>query len=344
MARMPREVQDALDRLEPALRQAFLDAIDRITSAAQMNRLVAMIEAGQIEEAIEALRIEEGFFSPLNDAVRVAYLDGGAIVLAGLRLKDPYHGDSFVLGFDGRHVRAERWVRDRSSDLIVEVIEDQRAMARQQIRAGLEAGRNPRQTALDIVGRMNRATGKREGGFIGLTSQQAQWVRNAERQLRELNPDYFTRARRDKRFDATARKAIKDGKPLSEADIQKMVGRYKDRLLKARGDAIARTESLNAMRAGAHEGYQQLVESGRVREDQISVTWSATMDSRTRDRHRHLNGTRLRFGEFFNPEPGVFMLYPGDLEHSTDPEALARETINCRCIALYRIKTGLSGD
>lgn len=341
MARLPKDVQAALDRLEPALRNAFLEAIDRITSAAQMNRLVAMIEAGQIEEAIEALRIEEGFFSPLNDQVRAAYLDGGNIVLAGLKLKDPTHGDSFVLGFDGRHTRAERWVRDRSSDLIVEIVEDQRDMARQQIRAGLEAGRNPKQTALDIVGRTSRATGKREGGFIGLTSQQAAWARNAEAQLRDLSADYFTRTRRDKRYDAMVRKAIKDGKPLAEADIQKIVGRYKDRLKKYRGDNIARTESLNAMRAGAYEGYQQLVESGRVRRDQVTVTWSATMDGRTRDHHRHLNGQSVSFGEFFNPAPGVFMLYPGDLEHSSDPKALAGETINCRCWAAFRVRSDL---
>lgn len=338
---LPANILAALDRLEPELRQEFLDAVDRITSAVQMNRLIAMIEAGDVEAAIDALRLDESFFSPLNDGVRQALSAGGNISLTGLRIKDPTHGDSFILGFDGRHTRAEQWVRDRSSDLITEIVEDQRTMAREQIKAGLEAGRNPKQTALDIVGRTNRATGKREGGFIGLTSQQAAWVRNAEAQLQNLDAAYFTRGKRDKRYDATVRKAIKDGKPLSEADVQKIAGRYKERLLKYRADVIARTESLNAMRAGAYEGYQQLIDSGRVRADQITVTWSATMDGRTRDHHRHLNGQSVRFGEFFNPEPGVFMLYPGDLEHSTDAKALARETVQCRCVAQYRIKSDL---
>lgn len=338
---LPASILAALDRLEPDLRQAVIDAFDQITSAAQVNRLVAMIEEGRIDEAIDALRIEAGFFSPLNERIRQAFAEGGGVALTGLRLKDPSHGDSFILGFDGRHARAEAWVRDRSSNLIAEVIEDQRDMAREQIEAGLAAGRNPKQTALDIVGRVNRATGKREGGFIGLTSQQAAWVRNAEAQLRNLDAEYFTRGKRDKRYDATVRKAIKDGKPLADADVQKIMSRYKERLLKYRADVIARTESLNAMRAGAYEGYQQLVDSGRVRADQVTVTWSATMDGRTRDHHRSLNGTAIQFGEFFNPEPGVFMLYPGDLEHSTDPKALARETIQCRCVALYRIKSDL---
>lgn len=338
MATLPKEIEAALQRLEPAIRDAFLEAIDQITSAAQMRRLVAAIEAGNIEEAIEALRIEQGFFSPLNEAIRQAYLDGGSIVLMGLRLKDPYSGDRFVLGFDGRAVRAERWIRDRSSDLIVEVIEDQKAMARSVIRAAMERGTHPRTTALDLVGRMNNATGKREGGFIGLHSMHAGAVTNAETEMRNLDAGYFQRERRDKRFDGTVARAIKDGKPLSEADLQRIVQRYRDRLKKLRGDTIARTESLNALRAGQFEGFKQLVDSGRVREDQISVTWSATMDLRTRHDHRHLNGQTVRMGQYFTPVAGVRMQYPGDLTNSSDPKALAAQTINCRCWPNWRIR------
>ncbi|MGN0933240.1 phage minor head protein [Falsigemmobacter intermedius] len=338
MAKLPKDIEAALQRLEPAIRNAFLEAIDQITSAAQMKRLVAAIEAGQIEEAIEALRIEQGFFSPLNEAIRQAYLEGGAIVLMGLRLKDPYSGDAFRLGFDGRHVRAERWLRDRSSELIVDVIEDQKQMARDVIRGAMEQGQNPRTTALDLVGRMNNATGKREGGFIGLHSVSAGAVKNAEKELRALDAGYFQRERRDKRFDGTVRKAIDSGKPLAEADVQRIVQRYRDRLKKLRGDTIARTESLNALRAGQFEGFQQLVDSGRVRSDQIRITWSATMDSRTRHDHRHLNGETVRMGQYFEPVAGVRMQYPGDLTHSTDPKALAGQTINCRCWPDIRIR------
>lgn len=341
MAKLPKEIEAALSRLEPAIFEAFLAAIDQITDAAQMRRLVAAIEAGQIEEAIEALRIEQGFFSPLNDAIRQAYLVGGAFALSGLRLKDPYSGDKFVMGFDGRHVRAERWLRDRSSDLIVEVIEDQKAMARTVIREAMERGEHPRATALALVGRMNNTTGKREGGFIGLHSIYAGAVKNAEKELRALDAGYFDRERRDKRFDGTVRKAIADGKDLSEADIERIVQRYKDRLKALRGQTIARTESINALRAGQWEGFQQLVESGQVRADQISVKWSATMDSRTRHDHRHLNGQTVRMGQFFEPVLGVMMQYPGDLTHSTDAKALAGQTINCRCWPEIRIRSDL---
>lgn len=331
---LPKDVQAALDRLEPELRQAFLDAIARSRSAVSLQKVEAALIAGNIEGAIDALRLEGVWFSPLQDAVRSSLNAGGALALTGLRVRDPYDGTTFVLGFDGRHDRAEAWVRERSSALITEIVEDQREMARQQIQAGLEAGRNPRQTALDLVGRINRATGKREGGFIGLTSQQASWARNAEAQLRALDAGYFTRTRRDKRYDATIRKAIKDGKPLSEADVQKIVSRYKDRLLKTRADTIARTESLNALRAGRHEGFEQLVESGKVRADQIVVTWSATMDGRTRDTHRSMNGQKIRMGRIFTSPSGAVFEFPGDVTHG----APAGEVVQCRCIAEYSIR------
>ncbi|WP_312526710.1 phage minor head protein [Paracoccus sp. (in: a-proteobacteria)] len=355
MARLPRDIQALVDRLEPEIRNAFLEAIDQITSAAQMNRLIAALEAGNVEEAIEALRIEQGFFSPLNEATRGAYLDGGNLVLSGLKLKDPFSGDKFVLGFDGRAVRAERWLRDQSSRLIVEIIDQQREMAREILRDKLQAGTNPRTTALDIVGRMNNATGKREGGFIGLTTQQARWALNAEDQLRnahlpgEIDPItgqrkpspgslYLGRQRRDARFDARVREAMTSGKQIAEADIQRMVTRYRDRLKKYRGDLIAENEALTSLRAGQMEGFRQLVDSGRVRDDQIEREWSDTGDGRVRHDHRAMRGQKVHgLDQPFTFPDGTQALFPGDVSLGSP----AKNTIRCRCLQHVRIKSNL---
>src|SRR5690606_24738641 len=117
-------------------------------------------------------------------------------------------------------------------------------------------------------------------------------------------------------------KAIKDGKQLSEADLRRVVSRYKDRLLKMRADAIARTETLNALRAGRHEGFKQLIDSGKVRADQVVVTWSATMDGRTRDTHRSMNGQKIRMGQLFTSPSGAMFEYPGDVTHGAPPEEI----------------------
>lgn len=334
---LPPEVQRLLDRLEPELRAAFLEAIERINGSVEIARVEALIRAGRIDDAVAALNLDPSLFAGMHEAQRAALVAGGQLVLSGLRLRDPYDGTRFILGFDGRAVRAEAWAGQQSSRLITEVIEDQRSMAREVIRAGIEAGKNPRTVALDISGRMNRVTGKREGGFIGLTSQQARWALNAERQLRELDAGYFSRTLRDKRSDGVVARAIRDGKPLAEADIRRLVNRYKDRLLKMRADTIARTEALNALRAGRHEGFAQLIDSGKVRADQVTVTWSATMDGRTRDTHRAMNGQAVRMGQLFTSPSGARFEYPGDVTHGAPGD----EVIQCRCLAEYRIKSDL---
>lgn len=333
--RLPPDIQRAIEQIEPQLRDAFIEAVQRITDNVELGRIEALIREGRIDDALRALNINPTLFSGLHEAERAGLVAGGNLVLSGLRIRDPFTGSRVVLGFDGRATRAEQWAAQTSSRLITEIVEDQMQMAREVIRAGIEAGRNPRQVALDLVGRIDKMTGKRSGGFIGLTRQQAQWVMNAERQLRDLDAGYFTRGRRDKRYDRLVMRAIKDGKPLAEADIRQIMQRYRDRLLNLRAETIARTEALNALRAGRHEGYQQLVGSGNVRADQVAVTWSATMDGRTRDSHQALNGQKIRFGQLFtSPLTGARLEYPGDSTHGAPGE----ETIACRCYASYEIK------
>lgn len=220
--------------------------------------------------------------------------------------------------------------------MIVEIVEDQRQGIRQALEAGLQAGANPRQTALGIVGRINRATGKREGGLIGLTSQQMGYVANAKAEL--ADPDqmagYLQRGLRDKRYDRLVAKAIRDGKPLAKVDIDRIAARYADRLLKWRGDMIARTESIGALHAGQYEAMRQLIDSGKVRADQVTKTWSATMDGRTRDSHQAMNGQTVSFDRPFVTPSGYLMRYPHDAEFG----APADEIIGCRCFMNIKIK------
>ena len=317
------------------MRDAFIEAVQRITDNVELGRIEALIREGRIDDALRALNINPTLFSGLHEAERAGLVAGGNLVLSGLKIRDPFTGSRVVLGFDGRALRAEQWAAQASSRLITEIVDDQMQMAREVIRAGIEAGRNPRSIALELVGRVDRATGKRSGGFIGLTGQQARWVMNAEQQLRNLDAGYLSRARRDKRYDRLVLRAIKDGRPLAEADIRQITGRYRDRLLNLRGETIARTEALNALRAGRHEGYEQLIQSGKVRADQVTVTWSATMDGRTRDSHQALNGQKIRFGQMFtSPLTGARLEYPGDSTHGAPGE----ETIQCRCYAEYSIR------
>lgn len=89
---LPRDIQALLDTLEPAIRQAFLDAVKSITSEAQLKIIAGHIEAGNIDSALIALRIDPAFFRPLDRAITDAYYRGGVLALASLpKLPDPFY-------------------------------------------------------------------------------------------------------------------------------------------------------------------------------------------------------------------------------------------------------------
>ena len=337
--RLPKAVREALARLEQQVQAAFLAAIGDIRRAADVTAIVAALNRGDIEAAVRAMRFEATLFGPVDRALEEAYRTGGGIAIASLPvIRDPFDGARIALGFDGRHPRAERWARDMSSRLIVEIVEDQRDMARAVIRQGLEAGRGPRNTALDIVGRINRVTGRREGGFIGVTSQQAQWIENARAQLLAGEFDgYLSRDLRNRQFDALVTRAMQEGRSLTTAQVDRIIGAYQNNVLRYRGETIARTETITALRAGYGEGFRQLRDTGAVRDDQFVREWRATGDRRTRDSHGAMNGEKIRgLDTPWNVE-GSLMMYPGD----TSLGAAARHTINCRCFQEIKIEYGV---
>lgn len=185
------------------------------------------------------------------------------------------------------------------------------------------------------MGRINRTTGRREGGIIGLTSGQAKAVSKARVELESGDSNYFTRKLRDKRLDGLVKRAFSSGKPVAKADIDRITGKYSDRLLKLRGETIARTEGLNAYRAANYEAYRQLIESGAVREDQISREWDSTLDKRTRDQHVAMEGVKVQgLSQPFLMPDGSLMKHPGDASLGAPGEQI----IACRCAVKYRVK------
>jgi hypothetical protein len=194
-------------------------------------------------------------------------------------------------------------------------------------------GDNPRTTALDLVGRINAATGKRQGGVIGLTSQQEQWVRNAREELETLDARYLDRALRDQRFDGAVKRAIASGEPLAKADIDKAITQMQNRALKYRADVIARTESIDALRAGQEAAIEQAVELGEVDRQDLTATWDSSGDARTRPQHAAMEGVAAGPDGVFTMPDGSRMRYPGDRSLG----APASQVVQCRCRKISRI-------
>lgn len=326
MARRPRtrrvstkrQLLDLLDGLEPDLRKHFMDAMNDLRSNASLRPIIEALERGDTEGALRAFNVSDAVFNEFVDAQARAFATSGR--LAASRVS---RTGQVVFRFDARNMRAESWLTRHSSEFVTNVVNDQRTAIRNALRAAMESGQNPRTSALDIVGRVNRATGRREGGIIGLTSNQEQFVRNARTELAEGRfSQYLSRELRDKRYDRQVLAAMRDGTPLSNDTIRTATNRYSDRLLKMRGDTIARTESLASLNAGQEQAFQQAVDDGLVKEDTVSRTWRTAGDDRVRESHAELEGETVRMDEPFSNG----LMFPGD------PAGPPEEVINCRCV------------
>lgn len=326
------QIEALLADQEPRIRAAFWQAVYDARATVALDDVIAALERGDIYAAADLLQIDRMLLAPLDQVIQASYIQSGNLAMNALIATAP-RALRVVARFDAGHPEAAQWLRTHSSALVTEIIADQREGIRAALAAGMGAGRHPRGVALDVVGRYDRVSKRRVGGMLGLTSGQMRYVENARAELLSGDPalmrEYLGRQRRDKRFDAIVRRAIREGKPVSAVDVEKMLGRYKDRLLALRGEMIARTESLTAFSDSQWASIRQLVDSGKVREDQVTKVWSATMDARTRDTHRALNGHRVGLNEVFvSPLTGARMLYPRD----TSMNAPGSETIACRCM------------
>ena len=320
-----------LDKYEPVLKAAFLDAIADIRNHVTLKLLVERLERGDVAGALDVLQIEREAFGKLELAFAEAYNAGGIDLADGLKLRDP-QGQRIVFRFAVRNPEAEAWLAEHSATMVTRIVEDQRQGIRQALTEGLAAGQNPRRTALDVVGRVSRVTGKREGGIIGLTAPQAEYVASARQEI--VSGDlraYLARERRDKRFDGAVRKALAEGRALDAALVDRIIGRYADRLLALRGEMLSRTETMMALGKSRDDAMRQAIASGKVDPMLVTKRWRSASDDRVRHSHRALNGDEVGFYGAFQSPSGASLRFPGD------PDAPIRETSGCRCTLEYRV-------
>src|SRR5690606_20056894 len=119
---------------------------------------------------------------------------------------------------------------------------------------------------------------------------------------------YFTRVRRDRRFDAAVRKAMNAGRPVDSETASRIIGRYRARLLDLRGETIARTETMAALNQSGIEAMQQAVDSGAVKADTVTKIWHTARDPRVRDSHAAQDRQSVGLESVFSNG----LMYPGD--------------------------------
>lgn len=310
-----REYYQALDRLTGRVERSYIEAVITVIDRATLGDIVSGVAMADVEAVLGALRMDSAALSLTVEEIRAAFIAGGMMEAEAARIL-----------FDVRNPLAERWLAQESAEFVTRVTAAQRAAVQVALEQGLVLGQNPRQTALDIVGRVGR-TGRRTGGLVGLADTQAEYVYGARQDLYQLDRHYFTRTRRDRRFDAMVRRSIETGTPLSRAQVDQITGRYADRLLQTRGENLARTETIAALNSGRSNALDQAVQAGDVEQQFIENVWQSTGDPRTRHAHMEMNGQRRAYGQPFDSPTGAQMMFPGDTSLGAGPE----DVINCRC-------------
>ena len=306
-----RRVFDLIDRFEIQLNRKFMVMVNSIKDDLVLKEIERMLISGRIDDAFT---VAEMYVNRFAGQINQVFIYAGQDTAEAL-------GSIAVIDFDITNYRAVNKMRLNKLEFVREFMAEQRIVTRQALMEGVSMGLNPRAQA-----RMFRES-------IGLTLRQQAAVTNYRRLLQEGSTEALTRRLRDARFDSTVRSSIKDGRPLAQEQIDRMVTRYQERYVKYRSEVIARTESLSAVHEGKEELYQQAFDDGTLDPSKVRRKWHTARDPRVRDTHWPMSGQERAVGEPFTTGAGVSIMYPGDRN------APAKERIQCRCATSTTIKT-----
>ncbi len=285
---------DRIERLlkdwEPRIKAAFIESVKAIRDRVVLADLVKALKAVNIEAALRIVGIEPVNFRPLAATLERFFEAAGIDATVGV---NQGRGVGLAI-FDVRTPRADNWIRTYATQLITQITEDQRQMVREALsplRLGgdqLLTGDTPQKLALDLVGRVSTVTRRREGGVLGLNAEQARWARSYEDALEKPTAALLERKLRDKRFDRTVAKAIRDGTPITAKTREAMAAAYRNRALRLRAETIALNEASEVAHEAQVEAWRQAVGRGVVQESAVRRFWVTAGDDDVRRTHREV--------------------------------------------------------
>lgn len=294
-----------LEQYSPEMADVFLAAIIDAKSSINLNDLAEAIERNDIFGIVEILQINEKTLFPVTEVQREAFIAGGQSTA-------DFFPTQAIFGFNGGNPSAVAWLAENSGTMITQLSEDVLPIVQETLSDARQKGQGARKTALDLIGRRNPNTKKREGGVLGLNAPQARAVRTMRKQLESLDKDYFKKKLRDKRFDKMVAKAIESGEPLTTTQINRIVSRYEDRQLRFRAENVARYETNASLTAGQFNGFQQMLRDGLIDGIDKEWKWNAGGQETPRLMHQAMSGTVIDFEEDFIFDDGVAMAHPHD--------------------------------
>lgn len=320
-------LERALKKYRPAIRKAFIAAVIGAATSIDEAALAAALENRDVTRAIQIARLDDARLYRVLEQMRGAFVTGGETTETVVP-----RGIQGVYRFDGRAELAEQWVTEHAGQFVQGIQDEQIDALRKVIEAGIAEGRSSKAMAVDIVGR--RVGRQRTGGFLGLTSQQADSIVSGRAKLASGDPklmrEYLRLKLRDRRFDSTIRKAIKEERPIGGPQLSKIIDAHRSKALAYRGKVIAKQESHTALAQGQAEGMRQIADRDDV--EAVTVKWVHGFAEDPRLNHLALDGTRVELGETFDLGNGIRARWPHD------ENLPASETIGCSCTGVWRVR------
>lgn len=312
------------DVIDPAERVEALLATQQIAFAAGFRTMVAAIkndvDLTEIANLLERGRLDEALTLALRRAPNLGTLYMDSFVAAAKDTAKFLNKNiaQIVVDFDQSNPFAIEVARENQLRLVREFTQKQTEATRAALLEGIQNGANPNAQARNFR------------DSIGLTEKQLRAVNRYQASLEAGDGSALNRILRDKRFDATVRRAIENNKPLTSAQIKKMVDRYRERFIAHRSKVIARTEALKSVHQGKQAMYQQAIDSGDLDRESLQSEWQTSLLPNVRDSHSDMHGQIRMFGEEFVSGKGNRAPHPGAF-------FVAEEDIQCHCTLSTRI-------
>jgi hypothetical protein len=174
---------------------------------------------------------------------------------------------------------------------------------------------------------------------IGLTSRQVEFITRARENLLSGDPSlmksYLDLKTRDKRFDRSVTKAIREGRAVDADLVQRMIGRLSDNNLRLRAETIGLEETRSALFSVRDNAIRQQIDAGKIAAQDVTKHWLHSGSEHPRMQHIDLAAQSKEQGvpidmPFVAPD-GTLLMYP----HA--PGIPAKHKIGCKCRMRYEI-------
>lgn len=296
---------------ESQLQREFQKAVRDIAGGVRYGALRDAIDRNDYQAALNAVDIDDAAFDGLRAMILQTYAEGGIDAVTGTRWPVRTRWNSAT-------AEAEYFARQVVGRNITQITDDMRDAVRWTMGDGIAFGRSNNRIALDIVGRVG-ASGRREGGIVGLNEGRARWVADYRKKLESgasVNNTLTT---------AAERRLIERG-DLSQAQIDRLVQSYANRQLLSRGLTIAKTERGLAINMGAYEGYRQGAEKAGIPLYALRKQW-VHQGVHKHERYEHVAIGNAPARPFTEP----FYVGGNACQYPHDPALPAGDVINCQC-------------